>query len=67
MPNSPAGAAPDEPPKQDAYPRFVERDRRRRWDLCMAVAERLLGEDSSAGQIRSVADVLFHDASIPTD
>jgi len=33
----------------------------------MALAERLLGEDSSAGQIRSVADVLFHDASIPTD
>ena len=69
MPNSPAGAAPDEPPKQDAYPRFVGRDAdsRRRWDLSMAVAERLLGEDSSAGQIRSTADVLFHDRTIPTD
>ena len=62
-PAAPAG----EPPRQDAYPRFVERDGRRRWDLCMAVAERLLGEDSSAGQIRSMADVLFHDRSIPTD
>jgi len=64
-PPAPAG----EPPRQDAYPRFVGRDaaRRRRWDLSMAVAAQLMGEDSSAGQIRSVADVLFQDASIPTD
>lgn len=33
----------------------------------MAVAARLMGEDASAGQIRSVADVLFHDRTIPTD
>ena len=66
------GRSPEErrdPHMQETYPYFVAATpaARRRWDLCMAVAAKLLEDDTSAGQVRSMAVVMFHDSDLPTD
>ena len=58
-----------EVPKQREYPSFVSDDpaRQHRWDLAMAIAPRIIGEDASSSQVRQTARWLFHREDLPTD
>ncbi|MEJ7786388.1 MAG: hypothetical protein WKF96_16415 [Solirubrobacteraceae bacterium] len=67
---APRGELPREPPTQPYYPNFADANdaARRRWDLCVAIAPRVLGEDSSSGELWMFAGMLFRDPErYPTD